>query len=219
MEIICNQHRRRTQFNSPAQTTGAAAVLLHKQAAEREERMIIIRNQRDYTDQIIKGIILVMLTARTDTLSMTIEWTLSLLLNHPKVLEKARAKLDAQVGIDRLVDEHDLSNLPYLHNIILETLRLYPVAPMLVPHESSDDCKIGGYNILRGTILLLIQFGMGRRSYPGSGLTQRVVGLALGSLIQSFDWKRIGEEEIDLAEGTRVSMPKAKPLEKMSFGN
>ena len=193
-----------------------------------------------------------MLTAGTNTSSVTIEWALSLLLNHPEVLEKARAELDAQVGIDRLVDEHDLSNLPYLHNIILETLQLYPAAPMLVPHESSDDYKIGGYNIPRGTILLvnawavhrdpnvwddptsfkperfeglqvqpskLIPFGMGRRSCPGSGLAQRVVGLALGSLIQSFDWKRIGEEEIDLTEGTGVSMPKAKPLEKTCFRN
>ncbi|XP_027171128.1 cytochrome P450 81D1-like [Coffea eugenioides] len=191
-----------------------------------------------------------MLTARTDT-SVTIEWALSLLVNHLEVLEKARAELDTQVGIDRLVDEHDLSNLPYFHNIISETLRLYPTAPMLVPHESSDDC-IEGYNIPRGTILLvnawavhrdpnvwddptsfkperfeglqvqpskLIPFGMERRSCPGSGLAQRVVGLALGSLIQSFDWKRIGEEEIALAEGTGVSMPKAKPLEKTCFRN
>ncbi|XP_027098899.1 cytochrome P450 81Q32-like [Coffea arabica] len=193
-----------------------------------------------------------MLTAGTDTSSVTIEWALSLLLNHPEVLEKARAELDAQVGTDRLVNEHDLSNLPYLHNIISETLRLYPAAPMLVPHELSDDCKTGGYNISRGTILLvnvwavhrdpnvcddptsfkpkrfeglqvqaskLIPFGMGRRSCPGSGLAQRVVGLALGSLIQSFDWKKIGEEEIDLAEGIGVSIPKAKPLEKTCVRN
>ncbi|CDP07838.1 unnamed protein product [Coffea canephora] len=51
--------------------------------------MIIIGNQRDYTDQIIKGIILVMLTAGTDTSLVTIEWALSLLLNHPEVLKKA----------------------------------------------------------------------------------------------------------------------------------
>ncbi|CDP21345.1 unnamed protein product, partial [Coffea canephora] len=191
--------------------------------------MIIIGNQWDYTDQIIKGIILV---TGTDTSSVTIECALSLLLNHPEVIEKARAELDAQVGTDRLVDEYDLSNLPYLYNIILETLQLYPAAPMLVPHESFDDYKIGGYNIPRRHIVhrdpnvwddptsfkperfeglqvqpsKLIPFWMGRRSCPGSGLAQRVVGLALESLIQSFDWKRIDEEEIDLVEGTGVSV-------------
>ncbi|CDO96883.1 unnamed protein product [Coffea canephora] len=86
-----------------------------------------------------------MLTAGTDTSSVTIEW--ALLLNHPGVLEKARAELDARAETDQLVDEHDLSNFPYLHNIISETLWLCPIAPILVPHKSSDDCKIGGYNI------------------------------------------------------------------------
>ncbi|CDP20840.1 unnamed protein product [Coffea canephora] len=79
-----------------------------RQAAEREEQKIIIGNQRDYTDQIINGIILVMLTAGTNTSLVTIEWALSLLLNHLEVLEKARAELDAQVGTDRLVDEHGI---------------------------------------------------------------------------------------------------------------
>ncbi|CDP10230.1 unnamed protein product [Coffea canephora] len=131
MEIICNQRQRWT----------------HKQAAEKEKWLITIGNQRDYTDQIIKGIILIMFTAGIDISSVTIEWVLSLLLNHPEVLEKTRAELDAQVGTDRLVDKYDLSNLLYLHNILLETLRLYPTTLMLVLHESSDDCKIEGYNI------------------------------------------------------------------------
>ncbi|CDP14442.1 unnamed protein product [Coffea canephora] len=60
----------------------------------------------DYTDQIINGIILVMLTAGTNTSLVTIEWALSLLLNHLEMLEKARVELDAQVRTDRLVDEH-----------------------------------------------------------------------------------------------------------------
>ncbi|KAI4387244.1 hypothetical protein MLD38_005089 [Melastoma candidum] len=47
----------------------------------------------------------------------------------------------------------DLS--PYLQNIISETLRVNPVAPVLVPHESSHDCTVGGYLIPRGTMLLV----------------------------------------------------------------
>lgn len=199
-----------------------------------------------YTDQIIKGMIMVLLLAGTDTSAVTIEWAMSLLLNHPQVLEKARAEIESQVGSDRLMDEQDLSKLPYLHCIISETFRLCPAAPLLVAHEASDDCKLGDYDIPRGTILLvnawaihrdpknweepmhfkperhlgveveaskLMPFGMGRRSCPGSGLAQRVVGLTIGSLIQCFEWKRIGEAEIDMAEGVGLTLPKAEPLE------
>ena len=97
----------------------------------------------------------VLLNAGTDTSSVTVEWTMCLLLNNPRMLEKARAEIDTYVGTNRLIDEPDLSKLPYLHNIIQETFRLCPPGPLLVPHESSDDCKIGGYDVPRGTILFV----------------------------------------------------------------
>ncbi|XP_048335996.1 cytochrome P450 81Q32 isoform X2 [Ziziphus jujuba] len=108
-----------------------------------------------YTDQIIKGFILTMLLAGSDTSAVTLEWAMSNLLNHPHILEKARAELDAQIGQQKLVDESDLPKLPYLLNIISETLRLYPAGPLLVPHYSSEHCTIGGYHIPRDTILVV----------------------------------------------------------------
>ena len=59
----------------------------------------------------------------------------------------------------------------------------------------------------------LIPFGMGRRSCPGNGLALRVVGLALGSLIQCFEWQRINQTKVDLTEGSGLSMPKAMPIQ------
>ena len=174
---------------------------------------------------------------------------MSLLLNHPDVLKKARVELDALVGKDRLMEESDFPKLQYLQNIISETLRLFPAAPLLVPHMSSENSQIGGFDIPRDTILLanvwaihrdpklwedatsvkperfeniggtetykLLPFGLGRRPCPGVGLANRAVGLALGSLIQCYEWERVSEKEVDMAEGKGLTMPKMEPLEAM----
>ena len=55
------------------------------------------------------------------------EWVLSLLLNNPKTLAKAREEIDIEVGQNRLIEESDLGKLPYVHGIIKETFRMYPV--------------------------------------------------------------------------------------------
>ncbi|KAL4607284.1 hypothetical protein ACB092_09G162100 [Castanea dentata] len=176
-----------------------------------------------YTDQIIKGLILVLLLVGTDTSAVTLEWAMTNLLNHPNILKKARDEIN-------------------------KTLRLYPAAPLLVPHMSSVDCTIGGYDVPSGTMLLvnawaihrdpmvwddatsfklerfengeseghkLMPFGIGRRTCPGASLTQRTVSLTLGSLIQCFEWERVTTEELDIDEGTGLTMTKAMPLEAM----
>ncbi|KAL6277583.1 hypothetical protein ACE6H2_021184 [Prunus campanulata] len=98
---------------------------------------------------------MVILLAGTDTSSVTLEWALSHLLNNPHVLRKARAELDAQLDQEHLVDEQNISKLPYLQSIISETLRLCPAAPMLLPHFAADDCTIGGFDVPRGTMVLV----------------------------------------------------------------
>lgn len=96
-----------------------------------------------------------MLVAGTDTSAGTMEWALSLLVNNPGVLRKAQAEIDTRVGHGRLLDESDVANLPYLRAIINETLRMFPAGPLLIPHESSDNCTVGGYRIPAGTMLMV----------------------------------------------------------------
>ncbi|PPE00077.1 hypothetical protein GOBAR_DD02867 [Gossypium barbadense] len=187
-----------------------------------------------------------MLLGGTNTVVITLEWSMSHLLNNLNTMQKSKSELDFHIGYGRLLDETDLPRLRYLQNIISETLRLNPAVPLLVPHVSSDRCNLLGYNIPKGTMLLvnawaihrdpkvwdeatcfkperfengradgykMMPFGLGRRACPGMDLGQRVVGLALGSLIQCFEWKRVSSKKIDMAEGKGLNLPKAKPLE------
>ncbi|CAM8971632.1 unnamed protein product [Rhodiola kirilowii] len=107
------------------------------------------------SDKKIKGLMLVMIAAGTDTTAVTIEWAMSLILNNPEKLKKDRLEIDAVTSQDRLVDEADLPKLTYLQAIVNGTLRLYPAAPLLVPHYSSAECTIQGFHIPRGTMLFV----------------------------------------------------------------
>ncbi|XP_022716967.1 isoflavone 2'-hydroxylase-like [Durio zibethinus] len=130
-------------------------------ATDKKKNMIEIllslqeEEPENFNDETIRSLMMVLLLAGTDTSVGTMEWAMSFLLNHPEVLKKAQTEVDKVVGHGRLVEESDLANLPYLHCIISETLRMKPPGPLLMPHESSKDCVVGGYRIPRGTMLLV----------------------------------------------------------------
>uniref|UniRef100_A0A1S4DG36 Cytochrome P450 82A4-like n=2 Tax=Nicotiana TaxID=4085 RepID=A0A1S4DG36_TOBAC len=96
-----------------------------------------------------------LLSAGTDTTIVTLTWTLSLLLNNYQALQKAQDELDVHVGKNRCVQDSDIKNLVYLQAVVKEALRLYSAAPLSVPHESMEDCTISGYDIPKGTRLLV----------------------------------------------------------------
>lgn len=86
---------------------------------------------------------------------MTIQWAMRLLLAHPKVFQKLRFEIDSKVGNKRLLNDSDFNNLPYLQCVINETLRLYSLVPLLLPHYSLEDCSVGGYHVPKNTILMV----------------------------------------------------------------
>lgn len=134
-----------------------------------------------------------LLTAGSDTSSATLEWALTLLLNNPHVIKKAQLEIDSHIGNERLIDESDITNLPYLRCIIIETLRMYPASPLLLPHQSSTQCSVGGYRIPAGTMLLVnawaIQNDAKNFEDPGKFNPER---FEVEGALNSFKWVPFG---------------------------
>lgn len=103
-----------------------------------------------------------MFAGGTDTSTVTMEWAMSELIRNPHILQKLKKELDTVIGKDRLVRESDIANLKYLQAIIKEVFRLHPVGPLLVPHESTHDCEVAGYQIPAGTRLYVNTYAIGR---------------------------------------------------------
>ncbi|KAI4985000.1 hypothetical protein ZWY2020_017630 [Hordeum vulgare] len=150
--LIDAERRRLDGGGAEADKKSMIAVLLTLQKTEPEV----------YTDTMITALCANLFGAGTETTSTTTEWAMSLLLNHPAALRKAQAEIDAAVGTSRLVTADDVPRLAYLQCIVSETLRLYPAAPMLLPHQSSADCKVGGYNVPSGTMLMVNAYAIHR---------------------------------------------------------
>eukprot|EP01018_Ginkgo_biloba_P005271 Gb_32736 [translate_table: standard] len=110
----------------------------------------------------IKALIFDMLLGGLETSSTTLEWTLSELLRNPHVMKKAQQELESVVGKNRRVKESDLSHLKYLRCVVKETLRLHPAGPLMVPHESIEDCTVGEYHIPAKTRLIVNVWAIGR---------------------------------------------------------
>ncbi|PIA48148.1 hypothetical protein AQUCO_01400614v1, partial [Aquilegia coerulea] len=106
-------------------------------------------------DTVNKATCLNMVVAATDSNMVTLTWALSLLLNNRNVLKKAQDEIDIHVGKDKYVEESDIEKLVYLQAIVKETLRLYPSAPIIGPHQSMEDCTVSGYHVPKGTRLLV----------------------------------------------------------------
>ncbi|KAJ0818758.1 putative cytochrome P450 [Helianthus annuus] len=106
-------------------------------------------------DTVIKASCLAILIAASDSMAVTLTWALSLLLNNPKTMKNIQDEIDEHVGRNRLVQQSDTKKLVYLQAVIKETLRLHPPGPLSVPHESTEDCVVSGYNIPKGTRLLV----------------------------------------------------------------
>ncbi|KAJ0571195.1 putative cytochrome P450 [Helianthus annuus] len=112
--------------------------------------------------KMIKGVILDLFNAGTDTTFTSLDWAIAELLRNPRAMKKLQQEAHT-VGQGReMITEDDLGNMPYLKAVLKETLRLHVPAPLLVPRESTKDVKLLGYDIPLGSQVMINAWAIAR---------------------------------------------------------
>lgn len=90
------------------------------------------------------------------TTAATLTYAFWLLAQHPEVEKRLAAEAREVLG-DRCPTAADAPKLEYAEAVIKETLRLYPPS-WGIGREALSDCEIAGYDMPRGTQVLLVQW-------------------------------------------------------------
>uniref|UniRef100_A0A0E0ACC7 Cytochrome P450 n=1 Tax=Oryza glumipatula TaxID=40148 RepID=A0A0E0ACC7_9ORYZ len=117
----------------------------------------------------IKQVIFDIFGAGSETSATTLEWVMAELIRNPKAMRKATAEVRRAFAADGVVLESALGKLHYMHLVIRETFRLHTPLPLLLPRECREPCRVLGYDVPRGTQVLVNVWAIGRdeRYWPG----------------------------------------------------
>lgn len=142
------EERRRT---GPRPVPDLLDLLLEGEDAETNRRM---------TTAELRDNLLTFIVAGHETTALTLAWALYLLAFDPAVQERARAEARSVLG-DRIATAADVPRLPFIRQVIDETLRLYPPAAFLSRTALSAD-QLCGTEVRPGDTVMLPIYALHR---------------------------------------------------------
>lgn len=165
---------------------------------------ILLQIQRDaildfeLTRDNLKAILLDMFVPGSVTTATTMEWLMTELGRNPSVKEKVQKEIRRVVGEKAIaiIDVNDINHMNYLKCVIKETLRLHPVAPLLVPRETTEGVELGGYHIPAKTRVFVNAFAIQRDpkfwERPDEFLPDRFEGNSIDFIGEDFQFIPFG---------------------------
>lgn len=126
--------------------------------AEKEDSSV-----RQYlSEELLMAVLDDMIGAGSETTLTVLRWSVVYLLLHQDIQQKCYDEIRTKIGADRLPGYRDRSELTYVMAFVHETLRMSSIAPMAVPHKTTCDTSIGGYQVPIGTQVIFDIYALHR---------------------------------------------------------
>nr|XP_032808473.1 steroid 17-alpha-hydroxylase/17,20 lyase [Petromyzon marinus] len=137
------------------ESAGESAGESARESAGGGEPSALQQHARRLTDDHVMMTVADVFGAGVETTVTSLRWLLAYLVHHPEVQARVHAELDVVVGTERAPRASDRTALPQLAATILETQRVRPVAPLLIPHVAMEDTSVGNFAVAKGTRVLV----------------------------------------------------------------
>jgi len=146
-------HRAVAGFIAQARARMEANPKLRDEPTNLIEAMIAARDNpgSGLTDSDVAGNVLTMLLAGEDTTANTLAWMIYLLHRHPEALRRAQEEVSA-VNLERY---DQVAALPFVDACINETMRLKPVAPIIML-QPTRDTVVAGIEVPKKTLIMCL---------------------------------------------------------------
>lgn len=117
------------------------ALVLHRRKLDR------VGSAHTFTEWSLIRDIFELFFAGTDTSAMSLIWSCIFLSLNPDVQKRVQEEIRSVLGPDRLPTMNDRKELPFTCATIDEVARLGTIVPISVPHRTTRDTKLFGFDI------------------------------------------------------------------------
>ncbi|MBI2802158.1 MAG: cytochrome P450 [Gammaproteobacteria bacterium] len=148
IKVIINECRQRMAANPG----------LHQEPTNFLEAMIAAKETEGlaFSDDDIIANSFTLLLAGEDTTANTLAWAIKFFIDYPELFRQVRTEVDSVLGAE-LIPAHftDIARLPAVEAFANETMRLKPVAPILV-FDAKETVTLAGVEIPPGVAIVLL---------------------------------------------------------------
>ncbi|OWF51174.1 Cytochrome P450 2J6 [Mizuhopecten yessoensis] len=107
-----------------------------------------------FTDFQLVNTVADLFVAGMETTTTTLLWAVLFFINNPDVQKRCHEEVMEVVGEGRFPSLSDRSQMPYIEATITEILRRGDIAPLGIPHATSEELEFNGYVLPKGTMLV-----------------------------------------------------------------